>query len=63
MLRAIDVRVHNIFAREASLHGVKLPMRGSTISKDVPDNKMDEKLAEEAMLKAQERIKARYGRK
>lgn len=63
MLQAIDVRTHNNFARQASLHGAKIQLKQLTPSKiEIPDNSLDDKKAMDALMEAQKRVRARYGR-
>lgn len=64
MLKAIDTRVHNQFALEAGLHGVKVPFKYNheklTEQEQLDDIQFDPSIAEKAMLEAQRRVKARY---
>lgn len=63
MLRAIDRRVHNEYALQASFHGAKIPLRYNK-EKEVEAADMEEpadsKALEQAMLQAQERVRRRY---
>lgn len=62
MMRKIDIRTHNEFAQQASLHGAKIPLRYETPpTLDVPSDFDDEK-ANRALVEAQARVRSRYGR-
>lgn len=58
MLKAIDRRLHNEYAIEASFHGIKLEMKG--VEPVVEEEPFDEKIAEKALLEAQSRVRSRY---
>lgn len=65
MLRNMDRRLHNSYAIEASLHGIKVPLRHNLEKakqdQDLEDLEFDPKIAEQAMLDAQSRVRSRYG--
>ncbi len=54
-------RLHNEYAVDASLHGIKIPMKHnpetSCFSEEEP---LDAKIAEAAMKAAQARVRSRY---
>lgn len=64
MLKAIDRRLHNQYALEASLHGYKIPFRFNRdleiAKQESVEEKFDTDLVEKAMIDAQKRVKARY---
>lgn len=64
MLKAMDRRLHNEYALEASLHGIRVPLRYNKESavKNEPEFKMDPKEEERLLLEAQSRVKGRYVR-
>jgi hypothetical protein len=66
MMERINIRVHNDYVVQASLHGIKVPPRFHPDrvkqEAEIEDAEFDPKIAERAMLAAQQRVKARYGR-
>lgn len=64
MLKAMDRRLHNEYATQASLHGIKIPLRHNheVSSAAEPVTPMEEAKMHEALVAAQSRVKARYGR-
>jgi hypothetical protein len=63
MLRAIDRRTHNQYAIDASLHGIKIPLK---FNQDSPQTKTPELTEEEKVMMekiiqdGQRRVRARY---
>lgn len=64
MLTAMDRRKHNEFATQASLHGVKIPMRHNVerLSEIEAQEPFDPEIEARVMREAFERIGRRHGR-
>jgi hypothetical protein len=62
MLRNIDRRIHNEYAVEASLHGIKVPLRFNSTTQAHVEMSDDERAhLERVMKQGQQRVRARYG--
>lgn len=65
MLRAIDRRTHNDYAVQASLHGIKVPLRDNreraVKEANVNFSPEEEAAMERQMIAAQRNVRERFG--